>query len=483
MGPTRTSLTRIRSRRRTTLAAVAAAAVTVPVAAAASSAAGAPAASATSAGHAASAARPGNALPEAAAATGPSTTITEPSAGSTAENGRVTIRGRYASTSKVTAVTVVLCRPNSPTTCKDYLLASTNGAFATRWRGILTRLTPDSTAGTTGAWSVTLTGLPTAKLRVAAFATDSTTPKGPSTLLDFAVKAPEDPSFISILWGRANWSAAGGVGCVNRPDNARTLEQNAIDLAALGLPAVAQVVTSRVHETKHLCPDNFALESSWADLARLRASYGWSLTSQSNTYPNLTTLSDAGIIAESTGSLPSFTSRGHDRAWGAFAYPNNKQDARVQKIVLRSFAFGRVYSSEINSRATATTFPYPMRTLSVNGGRCHNAALPCSRMAVTNNRLTTSPHVIAKMLKPGPGKWGVVQFYRIVDGVESTMGMNLAWDCSSPHWEDRWTSQPELYCRETMLQALALRNKSAIAADPAAVALSWGRTPWRTSGR
>ena len=100
-------------------------------------------------------------------------------------------------------------------------------------------------------------------------------------------------------------------------------------------------------------------------------------------------------------------------------------------------------------------------------------------MAVENDRLSTSPYAIAKLLKPGPGKWGVVQFYRIVDGVESSLGMNLAWNCAAPKWEDRWTSQPEIFCRKTLLEALAMRNKSATAVDPATVALAWGRTPWR----
>lgn len=412
-------------------------------------------------------------------ASGPITTIEEPVAGAVGAGGRLAVRGRYSSTNPVSGVTVVACRPTGPTTCKDYLLASTNGAFAARWRGMPARMTPASADGRTGLWSVVLTGLPSTKLRIFAFATDSVTPKGAAAQVNAAVTASADPAYISIAFGRANWVSAGGIGCTNRPPTARTLEQNAIDLAEHGLPGVAQVVTSRVHETENLCTDNYALEASWADLARLRASYGWTLTSQSRTYPNLTTLDDAGVAAESTGSLPIFTAHGHDRAWGSFAYPNNKQDARVQAIVLRSFAFGRVYAAALNTRESATTFPYPMRTLSVNGGRCHNTALPCSRMAVANDRLSTSPYAIAKLLKPGPGKWGVVQFYRIVDGVESSLGMNLAWNCAAPKWEDRWTSQPEIFCRKTLLEALAMRNKSATAVDPATVALAWGRTPWR----
>ncbi len=411
-------------------------------------------------------------------ATAPTVTFTEPTPGATSTQGRVVVRGRYASGTRVTAVTVVACRPSGPTTCKDYLLASSNGAFAKRWRGMPTRLAPDSVDGRTGWFSVVLTGLPSARLRVFAFGTDAVTPKGPSTQVDLVVKGAADPAYVSVLFGRANWVAAGGAGCTNRPKTARTLEQNAIDLAEHGLSGVAQVVTSRVDETEHLCPDNFALEASWRDLARLRDTYGWSLTSQTHTYPNLTTMSYEAVDAESSASLPIFTSHGHDRAWGSFAYPNNRQDERVQAIVMRYFGFGRVYSTLLNTRAESSVFPYPMRTLSVNGGRCRNPELSCYTMDVENDRMTTSPAAIARALKPGPGKWGVVQFYRIVEGVESSQDMSLAWDCSAANWQDRWTSQPELYCRSSLLEALALRNKSATAVDPAAMALAWGRRPW-----
>lgn len=411
-------------------------------------------------------------------AAGGSVQITSPLSETTAADGRVTVTGTYAADERVNAVTLVACRPVSETRCGLYLVGPTNGAFAEPWRGSLARIKPSSADGRTGTFSLVLSGLPTTHLRLAAFASTTKSPVGTPSLVDFSVQAPADPSYISVLFGRANWVATGGEGCLNRPSTARTLEQNAIDLSLRGLPAVAQVVTDRVRESERACVENYALETSWSDLARLRMIYGWTATSQSRTYPNLTTLSEAAVVAESAGSLPIFKAHGFDRAWGNFAYPNNKQNPTVQAIVMRYFGFGRIYGDNLNTRASTTTYPYPMVTMSVNGGRCNNSALSCYTMPVANDRRTTSPSAIGRMLKPGPGKWGVVQFYRIVDGTWGQQGQPLAWDCSSADWRDRWTSQPELYCRNSFTEALDLRNKSATAVDPATVALTWGRLPW-----
>lgn len=413
----------------------------------------------------------------ASGATGPTVTLTTPTAGSTNTDGRVTVTGTYSGPNKVTSVTVSGCRPDG-SRCKDYLLANTNGAFSGKWRGFPARLTPTSSDGKSGTFTVVLSGLPGTRLRISAFASDAVTPRGGSATVNVAVKAPEDPAFISVVFGRASWKAASGEGCTNQPNTARTLEQDAKDMALLGLMGVAQTVTSRVDETERLCPDNFAVEASWVDLARMRDAYGWSLTSQSKTYPDLTKLTTTQVIDETAGTLPIFQAHGHTRAWGSFAYPNNKQNSTVQRIATNYFAFGRKYANDLNSRQNSMVFPYEMRTLSVNGGRCINVNLPCSTMPVVNDRVTTSPNNIGRILKPGPGHWGVVQFYRIVEGVEGKMGQSFAWDCTSSDWRNRWTSQPELYCRNTMIEGLEKRNKSATSVDPAAVAIAWGRKPF-----
>ncbi len=287
-----------------------------------------------------------------------------------------------------------------------------------------------------------------------------------------------EPSYISILWGRSNWAAATGAACSTNPPQARTLEQNAVDLAERGLTATTQVVIDRTAEEGHPCFGNYTTTASWADLRRLRDVYGWSVTSQGMHYANPTTFTtDAQRYEESAATLPVFQAHGFPRAWGSFAFANNKQDLASQTMVARYFGFTRSYGQGTNTRESATVFPFKMSTQSVNGGRCNNPRLPCYSMAVTNDRRTTSPVLLSSILDPGPGAWGVVQFYRLVEDQWGSLGDAFAWDCRSPAWQDRWTSQPELYCRNNFLQALDGRNPTAQDTDPTSMAELWGRLP------
>lgn len=301
-----------------------------------------------------------------------------------------------------------------------------------------------------------------------------------------------DNGFITIIWGRSNWQAtqANKGKCVVVP-GARTLQQNADDLLKFkdgrGRPlrGVGGVVVNRTAETGHPCFRGYTTQASWADMNVLKnAPYNWTFISQGMNYRNLNPpiepgtpdITDEEIIEESLDTLPLLYSRGHTRAWGAFNYPNNKQDARAQRIVTREFAFGRRYAQVINRKSAVTSFPYTMHTLSVTGGRCFARGLPCSNFPIKNERVTISVDHVANLLSPGPDQWGVVQFYRLVEGKRGAIGDGLSWDCTDPRWERRWTSQPEIYCRESFLDALRKRRGSAEYADPATVAQRWGVT-------
>lgn len=412
----------------------------------------------------------------------PTVTVRTPAEGAALTGGTVSVTGSYSSDRQVTRVSVVLCRTDAEDRCRDYLTSTTSGTFAAAWTGLKATPTPNaSTGGRTGTFALTATNLPTATMKALTYASDAETPKGPRVEVDFRVTkstTPPGPGFITILWGRAGWQAAGGEGCSIRPANARTLEQNAADLAARGLFGVAAVVTSRTNETSHQCTKNYVLESSWADLARLRDRYGWSAISQSKTYANLTTLTEAQILTETRDTLPIFRAHGHTRAWGAFAYPANQHDAESRAIVTRYFAFGRLYWNGVTTRPEATQPPYWMKTVSVNGGRCNNPAdSDCYNMPGVGRR-TMSPDTIGRILRPGADQWGIVQFYRIVDGkYGSGVGAGLRWDCTSSDWRNRWTGQPELYCRNSFLEALDKRSAAARVADPVTVAQAWGRRP------
>lgn len=277
------------------------------------------------------------------------------------------------------------------------------------------------------------------------------------------------------MWGRTSWQATKAPNC-SIITGTRTLEQNAQDLQARGMFGVGGVVVNRTDETNRSCFNNYAIQTSWADLAMLRDNYGWKFISQGMNYSDMTQMTtDEQRRNESIDTLPIFEAHGHDSAWGAFNYANNKQDAAAQAIVTQGFAFGRKYSGGVNTKAAATTYPHIMSTNSVNGGRCNNPTLRCYNMAVKNERRSTPVTTLTRVLNPKADGWGVVQFYRLVEGSYGKIGDSFAWDCSSPNWQDRWSSQPELYCRESFLQVLDGRSKTALVTDPATVAKAWGR--------
>lgn len=287
-----------------------------------------------------------------------------------------------------------------------------------------------------------------------------------------------DPGYISIIWARTAWQAANGKGCTDTAGT-RTLLQNAEDMKARGLFGVGGVVLSRTPDTGNPCFANYMTRSSWADMANLRDNYNWKFISQGMNYANMTKMTkDSDRYNESGATLPLLEAKGHNRSWGAFNYANNKQDSAAQKVVTKYFGFGRKYGGGQNTKAKVTKAPYIMNTNSVNGGRCHNPDLACYSMRVVNDRRSTSVELLANVLSPKRAdQWGVVQFYRLVEGKRGAIGDNFAWDCTSTDWKNRWTSQPELFCRESFLEVMDKRTTSATVADPATVAEAWDRIP------
>jgi len=412
-------------------------------------------------------------------ASGPSTTIASPSDNSVNSSSQFTISGTYTASTPVTAVRVVVCQLSTQKRCTQYV-QDTNGTLVTPWRAIDAALSPSSD-GLSGNYSVTMTNMPAGNYQIAVFAADQTTSKGDRTIVTTSVKTMTLPAtgtgYITVMWGRTNWQATMAPSCTVTPGT-RTLEQNAQDLQARGLFGVGGVVVNRTDETQRTCFNNYTIQPSWNDLANLRDTYGWSFVSQGMNYVDMTQMTtDEQRYEESGATVPIFDAHGHTRAWGAFNYANNKQDAASQAIVSHYFAFGRLYGTGTNTQLAASNSPYAMSTNSVNGGRCNNAALPCYNMTVTNSRRTTSPVTLAKVLSPKANEWGVVQFYRLVEDKRGKIGDSFAWDCSSPNWQDRWTSQPELYCRNSFLYALDNRTTAAQPADPATVAEAWNALP------
>lgn len=288
---------------------------------------------------------------------------------------------------------------------------------------------------------------------------------------------PATKGYVTVMWDGAVWQAAARNGCSDST-RTRTLLQNAKDLKAKNLFGVGGVIVGQISDTRNQCIGNNLRTSSWANLATLRDGYKWRFISQGMRYADMATMTtDEARYNESGATLSNLAAKGHKRAWGAFNYAGSgAQNSAAQTVVSKSFAFGRLYGSGLNTKESASVFPYPMSTYPVGGGRCNNSKLACYNLATTHRR-TSSLTEVTKVLSPAAGKWGVVQFNRLVEGKYGSMGQAFAWDCTSSDWKNRWTSQQELYCRESFLQSLNARTGSAISVDPATIAEAWGSLP------
>lgn len=285
--------------------------------------------------------------------------------------------------------------------------------------------------------------------------------------------------YLTVLWGRSNWSVGGSPGC--QPlSGARTLEQNAQDLKARGLRGVGGVVINRVsgNGQPRQCISNQTVQTSWQDLDRLRKNYGWQFISQSRSYTDLTNLNQTQLYNETANTIISLKNRGHTESWGAFSPPDGASNSSVQGFISNYFAFNRVYGNGgVNTKAASKRFPYPMNTFPVTGGRCNDPTLTCYNLSSTTRR-TMSPHKLANVMSPASNEWRVIQFYRLVSGVNGSQGELDAWNCSSADWRERWTGAPEVFCRNTFTEALDMRtNKLARSVDPQDMAYLWNRFP------
>ena len=285
--------------------------------------------------------------------------------------------------------------------------------------------------------------------------------------------APAQPGYLTILFGRSQWSTA--INCVP-PTGAVNLGQVAAELQGRGFSATGNVVVDRTNESGLYCQQGYALHPSWEQLADLRDTFGWTFISAGATYTAMTGLTTAQQFQESCGSLQAFVDHGHDRAWGLFAYPGNAQTTKIQQdVVSTCFAYGRKYAGNVNVRSTMQP-PWFQNTYSVNGGACNDPDLNCFSMSsVGVNRRYAPPNVLLARVTPGSGEWGSVQFYRLVTGSRSTGGQR--WDCTSADPQRHWSNKAELYCWSDFTAFLDGLPAGIAVTDPATVADAWGRAP------
>lgn len=281
--------------------------------------------------------------------------------------------------------------------------------------------------------------------------------------------------WVTFLFGRTQWVAT-DTKCRPLP-GAVPLDRVAAELAARGKSATAAVVIDRTNETTRQCYGGYTLHASWTDLATLRDVNGWAAISDGITHGDMTKMTPAQQQQESCGSLVPLQGHGHDRAWGLFAYGNNKATNQIQAdVVSKCFAYGRRYVNDSVNVGARMAAPWFQKTNSVLGGKCNDPSLPCFSMSVPNDRRYWVPSRLAALVAPGDDRWSVLQFYRLVEGTQ-TSDPHFRWDCSSGDPARHWTNNGELYCFSDFLAAVDAVPPGVTVTDPATVAQAWGRVP------
>ncbi len=285
------------------------------------------------------------------------------------------------------------------------------------------------------------------------------------------------PGYITLLFGRTMYSVADN-NC-NVLAGAVPLDQVAQDLSSRGLTATGVVVVDRTQTASRLCYGG-SLYPTWSDLDTLRDTYGWSFDSDGMSHNDITSMTPAQQYEESCGSLAYLAENGMTTADAFYAYGDNLRSTPIQtNTVSQCFDYGRTYNGGVNTRAGLTA-PYFQKTNSLLGGACNDSSQSCYNLS-TNGKRYASPVAISSLLQVTADQWVVLQFYRMVTG--SSPNTNPSWDCTSPNWQDHWTSQTEMYCMDDFDQAISTIPAGAVVTSPATVAAAWGRQVSNIAGQ
>jgi len=288
--------------------------------------------------------------------------------------------------------------------------------------------------------------------------------------LGLATAAPASAaSYLTVALGRGQWASATSQKACSVQPNTITLSDVAQALAARHIQPTVTVQLQFTQETTRHCVGQI-MYASWSDLQSLHTADGWEAVSAGDTTADYTTLSDADVRSHACGTLSAFQAHGFTRAWGMFAFPNSRSDARTQAIVDSCFSFFRGYSNtKTNTLPIAS--PYRARTYSLTGGRCNDPASPCSTMPLPTTYVYLDPQTAISLINATPANgWAIFQGYRFVTGTTAN------WDCSSTDWHDHWTHLQEEYCWNDYLHILDSLRQGFSYVDPAAAGILQGRS-------
>lgn len=301
------------------------------------------------------------------------------------------------------------------------------------------------------------------------------------------------PAYLTIVAGRtffqgADRSCAAYPGSVDLLEVARRLHERATPIAVYG-----ELQGSFIQSSSRFCPARNGYHDiypTWADLAQLRDTYGWSFGSNGRDLNYMTrgNRTPAQLWNTSCGALRDLRAHGHTRGWSLFAYPgggdpDDVSDAVQRDYVSKCFAFGRKYDNttpfernQQGDEGSKVANPLGWQwTHNIYGGSCNLPHDPCASQTVSPPWQYDDPADLATLLAPSAGEWSTLQFHVFVEGQRLT-GPDDHWDCTSSDWRAHWSTRPELYCWTDFVAALDSIPSGVTIADPATVASAWGWT-------
>jgi len=211
-----------------------------------------------------------------------------------------------------------------------------------------------------------------------------------------------------------------------------------------------------------------SLYANWADLAKLRDTYHWTIVPRGRTGQDLTRVTNPTVLQNETcGVLPDFYQHGQTQAWSMFAWPNNKYTSALETgYVTPCYSFGRTYGGGVNTLPVGSPY-YWANSISVNGGRCIDTTLACH--TISSPRQYVKPSTLAAAINRATnGGWVLIQWYKLVSG--SYHDPWISWDCTATDPADHWSKNPEDYCYNDFLAVLNSISKTLVVTNPAAIA-------------
>ena len=300
-----------------------------------------------------------------------------------------------------------------------------------------------------------------------------------TTLLALLVLAHGTPAsaastgYLTLEFGRTQLALAGPE-CSPLP-GAVPLGRVVRQMSRLGYAGTGAVALNLTGPGRSTCRGRIRYPG-WRTLQRWHRRYRFHLVSAGRRYTDVRRLQPSEQRADICGSLAAFRRHGFTAAWGMFAYPGDRSDAEVQtRVTAGCFAFGRTYSHDVNTRGGLRS-PWFQRTFSVDGGACNLRGLRCYQIVTPVwPAYYMSPKMLARLMRPNPGQWRVVQMYRFVRG--RRLRGTIRWNCRGSDWRRHWTRRIELYCAKDYLDAVRSIPPTVRVVSPTAVARAWGRAP------